>query len=79
MTDYKKELLELLDDITKKFYLKPRSKEFEETSFKLIEKIKKQIIEQDQERIMFMLLKIIASEGVMINGARRINNTGRDA
>jgi hypothetical protein len=79
MTDYKKALLELLDDITKKFYSKPRSKEFEETSFKLIEKIKKQIIEQDQERIMFMLLKIIASEGVMVNGAKRINDIGRDA
>lgn len=79
MTGYKKAVLKIVDEWSKGFFSKPRSADVEEAVGKLFAKFKHQIENQDEVKIMFMLLKIMMSEGVMLNGTRQLENPRSDA
>lgn len=79
MTGYKKALLEIVDEWSKVFFSKHRNAEQEAYVSSMFNKFKYQIENQDEVKTMFMLLKIMMSEGVMLNGTRTIEGPGSDA
>lgn len=79
MSKYKEVILEILDDISKEYFSVSRTSEEEEFAAMLLSKFKYQVENADDIKIMFMLLKIIAAEGVMFNGARELENPRSDA
>jgi hypothetical protein len=79
MSKYKEIILSILDDISKEYFSILRTSEEEEFASLLFSKFKYQIENSEDLKIMFMLLKIIAAEGVMHNGAREIDNRRSDA
>jgi serine protease inhibitor len=78
MTKYKKVILEILDHISKEYFSVSRTRE-EKFASTLFSKFKYQVENSEDINIMFMLLKIIAAEGVMYNGARELENPRSDA
>jgi serine protease inhibitor len=79
MTKYKKVIFEILDHISKEYFSVSRTSEEEKFASTLFSKFKYQVENSDDINIMFMLLKIIAAEGVMYNGARELENPRSDA
>jgi hypothetical protein len=79
MSAYKKAALELLDHLIKKFISKNKTIDFESQAAEVFAKFKYQIKESDEMEIMFILLKIMVVEGVMLNGTRRLNSHKSDA
>jgi hypothetical protein len=79
MTKYKKVILEMLDHISKEYFSVSRTSEEEKFASLLFSKFKYQIENSEDMNVMFMLLKIMAAEGVMINGRTEIESPRIDA
>jgi hypothetical protein len=79
MSSYKEIILEILDDISKEYFSKERTEEEESLASMLFSKFKYQIENSEDIKIMFMLLQIMAAEGVMLNGTREFENPRNDA
>lgn len=79
MSGYKEAALEMIDLISKKYFSESRSAEEEEFASALFNKFRFQIKEQDDIKTMFMLLKIMVAEGIMLHGTRRLENPKTDA
>jgi hypothetical protein len=79
MTKYKEVIFEILEHISKEYFSVSRTSEEEKFASTLFAKFKNQIEKADDVNIMFMLLKIIATEGVLYNGARELENPRSDA
>jgi hypothetical protein len=79
MTEYKKAILEIVDEWSKAFFSKQRSADIEKVASELFTKFKFQIENQTEVKTMFMLLKLMMSEGVMLDGTRQLENPRSDA
>jgi hypothetical protein len=79
MTGYKKALLEIIDEWNRVFFSKHRDAEEEAYISALFNKFKYQVETQDEVKVMFILLTIMMSEGVMLNGKRTAEGPGSDA
>jgi hypothetical protein len=79
MSKYKEIILSILDDISKEYFSISRTSEEEEFASLLFSKFKYQIENSEDLNIMFMLLKIIAAEGVMQNASKELENPRTDA
>jgi hypothetical protein len=79
MSEYKKAILEIIDKWSKAFFAKQRSADIEKVASELFNKFRFQIENQTDAKTMFMLLKIMMSEGVMLDGARQLENPRTDA
>lgn len=79
MTGYKKAVLEIVDDYSRDFFSKPRSADIEKVASKLFNKFRFEIENQDDVKVMFMLLTVMMSEGVMLDGARQLKYPESDA
>jgi hypothetical protein len=79
MTVYKKAILEIVEDWSQAFFSKKHDEEVEKIALDLFRKFKEQIEEQEELQIVFMLLKIMMVEGVMLDGTRQLENFGTDA
>jgi hypothetical protein len=79
MTKYKKVILEMLDHISKEYFSVSRTSEEEKFASALFSKFKYKVENSEDIDIMFMLLKIIASEGIMFYGTRQLEITRSDA
>jgi hypothetical protein len=72
MSKYKETIIEILDDISKEYFSKQRTAEEESFASMLFSKFKYQIKNSTDIKILFMLLQIMAAEGVMLNGTREL-------
>ena len=79
MTPYKKAILEIVDEWSRAFFSKHREADVEKIAGQLFNKFRVQIENDTEVKIMFMLLKIMMAEGVMIHGARKLENSRSDA
>ena len=79
MTKYKKVILEMLDHISKEYFSVSRTSEEEKFASALFSKFKYKVENSEDIDVMFMLLKIIASEGIMFYGTRQFEITRSDA
>ena len=79
MTDYKKAILEIVDEWSRAFFSKQRNAEVEKVASALFSKFKYQVENDDEVSVMFMLLKIMMAEGVMLDGTRQIESPGTNA
>lgn len=79
MTGYKKALLEIMDEWSRVFFSKKRDADVEAMASAMFNKFKYQIQNQDEVAIMFMLLKVMMSEGVMMRGTRQLESSRSDA
>ena len=79
MSRYKQVIFEMLDHISKEYFSVSRTSEEEKFASLLFSKFKYQVDNSEDMNIMFMLLKIIAAEGIMINGRTEIESPRIDA
>jgi hypothetical protein len=79
MTGYKKSIVKLVNMISEEYFSVERNEEEEKYAAIIFAKFIKAITNDDDVNIMYMLLKVIMVEGVMLNGARRLNNDEADA
>jgi len=79
MTDYKKAILQLVDDISQDYFSVQRTSEQEIYATEIFNKFKYKIINDEDMNILFTLLKVMVTEGVLLNGARELSSTKRDA
>jgi hypothetical protein len=79
MTGYKKALLEIVDEWSRVFFSKQRDADVEKVASSLFSKFRFQVENESEIKVMFMLLKIMMSEGVMLNGTRQLENPRSDA
>jgi hypothetical protein len=79
MTAYKKAILEIVDEWSKAFFSKQRDADVEKIASALFSKFKYQVENDDEISVMFMLLKIMMAEGVMLDGTRQLENRRTDA
>jgi hypothetical protein len=79
MTGYKKSIVKLVNMISEEHFSVERNEEEEKYAAMIFAKFIKAITNDDDVNIMYMLLKVIMVEGVMLNGARRLNNDEADA
>jgi hypothetical protein len=76
---YKEAVLKVLDNISQEYFSVSRTSEEEKFASLLFSKFKYQVDNSEDMNIMFMLLKIIAAEGIMINGRTEIESPRIDA
>lgn len=79
MKEYKKAILQIVDNHSKSFFSKHRDSDIEKVATELFNKFKSQIEKESEIKVMFMLLKVMITEGVMVHGARQIENVRSDA
>jgi hypothetical protein len=76
---YKEAVLKVLDNISQEYFSVSRTSEEEKFASTLFSKFKYQVENSEDMNVMFMLLKIIAAEGIMINGRTEIEDATIDA
>lgn len=79
MTQYKKSLLLLTSQISKEFFSESHSSKVEKAAANLFIVFIKQVKESSEEDTMYMMLKILMAEAMMMRGARENGNTKRNA
>jgi hypothetical protein len=79
MTNYKKTIIEITNMLSEMYFSVPRDAEEEKHANEIFSKFKYKIKEDADINIMFMLLKVILIEGVMLNGTRSTDNPNTDA
>lgn len=79
MKEYKKAILQIVDNHSKSFFSKHRDSDIEKVATELFNKFKSQIEKESEIKVMFMLLKVMIAEGMIIYGTRQIKNTKSDA
>lgn len=79
MKEYKKAILEIADNWSKSFFSKHHDSDIEKVASELFNKFKIQIEKDSEIKVMFMLLKVMIAEGMIIYGTRQIRNTKSDA
>ena len=72
--NYKEAVLKVLDNISQEYFSVSRTSEEEKFASLLFSKFKYQVENSEDINVMFMLLKIIAAEGIMINGRTEIED-----
>lgn len=77
--EYKKAVLNIIDEWSRAFFSKQRDADVEKVASALFSKFRFQVENESEIKVMFMLLKIMMSEGVMLNGTRQIENPRSDA
>jgi hypothetical protein len=79
MTNYKKTIISITDTLSKIYFSVPRDAQEENNAAEIFAKFKYKVEKDEDINVMFMLLKVILLEGVMLNGARSIDNPNTDA
>jgi hypothetical protein len=79
MTPYKKSLLLLTEQISKEFFSEPRSSNVEKVAANLFSVFIKQVKENSDDQTMYMMLKILMAEAMMMRGVKENANTERNA
>ena len=79
MTPYKRSLLILATEISKEFFSHSRSARIEKAASGLFDMFIKQVKENSEDQTMYMMLKILTAEAIMLKGARTNGYTETDA
>jgi uncharacterized membrane protein len=79
MSPYKIAALKIINIVSKQYFSKSRTAKEEKFASSLFNKLTTQIKEQEEIKIMFMLLKVMVAEGIMLHGTRRIESNKSDA
>jgi hypothetical protein len=79
MTTYKKTLLLLTANISKDFFSEPHSSNVEKAASNLFSIFIKQVKENSEEETMYMMLKILVAEVMMVKGAKTNGHIKTDA
>lgn len=79
MTEYKKRVLQLANEISKDFFSEQKSASVEKAASHLFSVFTKQVRENSDEEFMYMMLKILMTEAMVLKGVKENGRTETDA